>query len=331
MRWLRRLAGPVLVAWLFWGWAGGARADEAAPKPMRVGMFVSNIHSISFADSQFTAQFWAWFVHDRKDFHASNGIELPGAKNYRIADNLRDEKGGLFWDQVKYDAVMGQKWDIRFYPFDRQTLRIALESADLTSDQLPFEPDAKGSKLSDQLALDGWKVEATRLTGAEQRYQTAYGDPTLSPDQETKYSRATLEIVIKRYGWRLFVYNFTGFLFAIILCGLVLWVGAVRRFAGVIPLSVKISMGTGALFASIGAAYVLQSRLPVTTSYTLADAIQGFAFFATLLTIGAAIAHECLTSAKQPGAALAAGRLCLGLYLALLAVVIGLTVRAVLA
>lgn len=260
-------------------------ASAAEPGKVNVGILLTDVYAINFAEKHVTAQFWVWFVHSQPSFSTKSSIELPQARRFQLLNTVHEERRGVILDQVKYEATINQAWDIVHYPFDRQTIKLAVEAADAPTDKLRFVPDTVGSKVSPDLALAGWNIEGTQVVSHDQVYHTAYGDPALNPDGPTIYSRVTFEVQMKRNGWRLLLNDFIGFFFAIALAITTLILNARRSSIAKIILNVKITMGNGALFASVGAAYVLQSRLPMTTAFTLADAIQLTAFGITFISI----------------------------------------------
>lgn len=291
--------------------------EESKPDQISLGLFITSIYNVDFANNHFSTQFWAWFNHSRPSFGPQSGIEFPTAKNSRILNTVKEERDGKIWAQAKYDVQFNQYWDIRNYPFDRQVLTYMLECADADSSGVQFVAD-QGSKLSNELVLDGWDIADFRIKNVDHEYNTAYGDPDLGVDGPSAYSRVIAEVELKRNGWRLLFYNFLGFVFGISLSGVVLYVNAVPRLSESIVLATKVAMGTGALFASVGAAYVLQARLPSTTAFTVADAIQGTAFLATLLAVVSSLAAEALTKAKRVDTATMMGRVLFGAFLLML-------------
>ncbi|MEO5332798.1 MAG: hypothetical protein H7839_12305 [Magnetococcus sp. YQC-5] len=280
---MRQLLLNMALPLFFFLSACPALANE--PESVKVGIFVTDIYAINFADKHFTAQFWAWFNHTQPSFSPKSSIEIPGARRFQLLNIYHEERNNAIWDQAKFDATINHAWDTTYYPFDRQTLKLTVELADADAKKLRFVPDTTGSRVSSDLSLAGWQIEKVQIISNDQSYNTAYGDPELHPDGPSRYSRATLEIHMKRHGWRLLFNDFTGFFFAIILAFTSLLVNANRRTIVKIIANVKISMANGSLFASVGAAYVLQDRLPMTTSFTLADAIQLTAFGTTFISI----------------------------------------------
>lgn len=278
-------------------------AEEAAPPAeIRAGIFLTDLYAFHFAENHFTAKFWAWFTHAREDFTPGKSVEIIGARGCRVLNAIREPAGDKgFWDTAQIEAVINQPWDIVHYPFDRQTIRLTLEIADQDIARSRFTADVQGSKVSPALQLAGWTVERTAIRQSDHRYPTAYGDPSMPPDGPSVYSRVQFEVEMKRHGWRLLFNDFIGFFFAILLASLVMVLngtrGALERFS----LRVKLGVGTGALFASVGASYVMQSRLPPTTSLTLADSIQMTAFASTLLAIVISVVVEAMMPVARAG------------------------------
>ena len=323
MRFIRLLAlllGITLVQ------AGSAWAEEKkGPEHIRVGVFISNLFDVDFARQDVGAQFWVWYNHNDPTFDPKVDIEIVNARSSEIQDNIRDDMGkGRLWDQVKYNTVLDQNWDVANYPFDRQKIRLVIESTYDDARKLKFDADVDGTKLRRDLTLAGWKIEGLRIFAANELYETSYGDPTMSPIGPSIYPRVTIEIDVKRNGWRLLLSTFTGFGLAIALAGIVLVSSAFRRLSEVIDIGAQLAVGTGALFSTIGAGYILQSGLPPTTAFGLADAFQLTAFGVTFLTMLLIFALHVLRKWRMRQAAVITGRVFFVLYLIC---VVAITVR----
>lgn len=295
---------------------------EGAPRDVLVGIYVTNLFDIDFSKGDVDAQFWVWFDHSVAEFDTRNDIEIINARSTKqITHSRSDVNGRGFWDATKYSTTLKQQWSISNYPFDRQTIKIGLESTVQDSRELRFVPDLKGTKISEDLQLEGWTLEDLRLISSEVTYKTAYGDPTLSPDGPSRFPKVTVEIDIKRHGWRLLFNMFVGFVLAISLAGIVLTSLAFERLSSVIEMGPQLSLGTGALFSIIGAGYILQNGLPRTSEFSLADAFQLTSFFVTFMTMLSVFVVHVLKRHDKPKAALTYGRICFGVYLAILTMI----------
>lgn len=298
------------------------RAD-GPPKDVKAGVYVTNLFDINFSRRDVEAQFWVWFDHSADDFDPQKEIEITNARTTNQLSHSRTKvSGGGYWDATKYSATLNETWTIKNYPFDRQTIKIILESTDLDSREIRFVPDLKGTKIREDLRLEGWAIEDMRIVADDTIYHTAYGDPTLSPDGPSRFPKVTIEVDIKRNGWRLLLNTFIGFVLAVALAGIVLSSIAFKRLSNTIELGPQLSLGTGALFSIIGAGYILQNGLPATTEFSLADAFQLTSFFITFMTMLSVFVVHVLKKHDNPGGALIYGRICFGVYLAIVALIV---------
>lgn len=312
---LFRLMSIVLALALLALAPAAARAEEA-PKVVKIGMFITNLFDIDFAHQDVEAQFWVWFNHADPGFDPKKDIEIVNAREVETPNSSRVDAGpkGL-WDQVKYSAVLNEAWNVKNYPFDRQTIRIVLESTQADARALKFEPDIDGTKLRRNMSLAGWRIEGMKIFASNEFYETAYGDPTMNSVGPSIYPRVTVEIDVRRNGWRLLLSTFIGFGLAIALAGIVLTSSAFRRPSEVIEIGAQLAIGTGALFSTIGSGYILQSGLPPTTEFSLADAFQLTAFTVTFLTMLMIFVVHVLRQRHMWTAALTTARVLFALYL----------------
>ncbi len=154
-----------------------------------------------------------------------------------------------------------------------------------------------------------------KIFSSSEFYETAYGDPTMSPVGPSIYPRITIEIDVKRNGWRLLLSTFIGFGLAIALAGIVLTSSAFRHTGDVIDIGAQLAIGTGALFSTIGSGYILQSGLPPSTDFSLADAFQLTAFTVTFLTMLMIFVVHVLRRRRMRQAAIMTARVLFVLYL----------------
>lgn len=314
MRLIRLLA--LLLGLTLAASAQAAAEEQKGPEHVRVGVFISNLFDVNFARQDIGAQFWVWFNHSDPSFDPKTAIEIVNARSSEAQVNLRADMGnGVYWDQLKYSTVLDQNWNVANYPFDRQKITLVIESTSADARKLKFEPDVEGTKLRRDLALAGWRIEGLKIFAANELYETSYGDPTMGPMGPSIYPRVTVEIDVKRNGWRLLLSSFIGFGLAIALSGIVLTSSAFRRLSEVIDIGAQLAVGTGALFSTIGAGYILQSGLPPTTVFGLADAFQLTAFGVTFLTMLLIFALHVLRKWRMREAALTTGRVFFVLYL----------------
>ncbi|MEI7600058.1 MAG: hypothetical protein WCJ41_12160 [Aestuariivirga sp.] len=314
MRFFRLFAMIVVLA--FMAAAPGTARAEDAPRTVRVGLFITNLFDVDFAQQDVEAQFWVWFNHDDASFDPKKDVEIVNARSVDVLGSSRTDAGSKgLWDQVKFSAVLNENWSVANYPFDRQKIRIVIESATADARSLKFEPDIEGTKLRRDLTLAGWTIEGMKISAENEFYETAYGDPSMSSVGPSIYPRVTVEIDVKRLGWRLMLSTFIGFGLAIALAGIVLTSSAFRHSSEVIDIGAQLAIATGALFSTVGSGYILQSGLPPTTEFSLADAFQLTAFTVTFLTMLMIYVVHVLRKRRLWTAALTTGRVLFALYI----------------
>lgn len=286
-----------------------ARSEEA-PKDVKVGVFVANLFDLDFSKRNVEATFWVWFNHSDPHFDAQKGVEIVNARSEKQLQYFRTETaGGGIWELLKYSALLNEQWSVANYPFDRQKIRIFIESTYADARAIRFVPDLEETDLTSDLSLIGWTIEGISATTAEVNYHTTFGDPTLGRAERSTYPRAIFEISIRRNGWRLFFSTFIGFVLSLALAGIVLTNNAFRKVNDVIEMGGQVGIGTGAVFSVVGSGYIMENGLPPTTDFSLADAFQITAFTVAFVTMISVFAVHALKKRGHPDAALILGRL----------------------
>lgn len=308
-----------------------ARAEDR-PREVRVGVFIANLFDLDFSERDVEATFWVWFNYTDPGFDAQKSVEVFNARLANQLQHFRSNAAdGTIWETIKYSAILDQTWTLASYPFDRQKIRIVIESSEADARSMRFVPDLEQTDLTGDLSLAGWTIEGISASTSEVSYHTTFGDPTLSHALRSSYPRATFEISIRRDGWRLFFSTFIGFVLSIALAGIVLINNAFRKLADVIEMGGQIGIGTGAVFSVVGSGYILQSGLPPTTEFSLADAFQITAFTVAFLTMLSVFAVHALRKRGHAEAALTIGRILFLCYVIVCLFVLYRLVVAVLA
>lgn len=288
---------------------------ENGGKVVKVGLFITNLYDIDLSSNQYNVQYWLWFLHGHEDYEPLKRTEVVNAKSQSSRSGYRSEVENVYWDSVNHRAVINQEWDVSHYPFDRQVLSIQLEDIEETTENLRYVADVEGSRMAEGIVPDGWELTDFSVSSSSTRYQTAFGDPQVSHNSESEFSRITARITLKRDGWRLFATTFLGFFVATVLCLLVFLINMLPRAHSAIPLQPRITMTLGSLFAAVGSIYGIADTLPYTTAFTLADSLQYTTLGgAALATIGSVTADVL---AKQEKMALLAtlGKVFFAIYL----------------
>lgn len=88
-------------------------------------------------------------------------------------------------------------FNVRDFPFDKQSLVIEVEDATNLRDQILYEPDIESSGFIKNMALQGWKYKEMSITENPTVFDTTFGDPRTKL-KDSVYSRIDYRLYIDR-------------------------------------------------------------------------------------------------------------------------------------
>ena len=254
-------------------------AQDAKPDTVRIGIYITSIHDIDFKQKEYSVNFWIWLKYKKEEFDFYNNLEIPQAKNVTRSFVTTDSSDGMFITQMKLQCVMKDSWRIANFPFDRQSLRIAIENSQFDSRYLVFVPDTVGQHYDTRFTLRGWSVDSCLISTGIKTYETGFGDDDLVKPR-TEYSSFRIRLVVSREAsglfWKMFLGMYIAFLISFV-CFYIHADGMDSRFG----------LTVGSLFAVIGNKYIIDSALPESSSFTLVDMLHGVTLFFIFATIAA--------------------------------------------
>jgi len=251
------------------------RADHGSPYEIPVGVFVTSIYDMDFIGESYSAVFWVWATYDPKifgdvvegEYVFFDRIEIVNAQEKNLSPTEQyviDNPDGSQYAIAKFSATLNQNWDVRHFPFDRQMLRITIESVGIDCSTIRFVPDLENSLVSNDFSLSGWKISPLQLDGLAYEYPSTFGDPN---GVKGVYPRMLVSMPIEREGWRIFVTAFLGFFVAYIIIAMLVVLDKEM-------LSDRLSLIMTALFAAIGNKYTIDFFFPTQVHFSLSDLIQ---------------------------------------------------------
>lgn len=250
---------------------------RTAPAQVKLGAYITHIYDLDIAKRSFNVAFWAWFHHGDPKYKPTDTVEIVNAKQTTTRYPAVAQTEGGYWSQAKYYATISKDWDIRHYPFDRQTLDIYLEDGQADVGTQVLVADVENSGVDSAIIIPGWTVEGFTIKAHNVAYKTTFGDPSLSG--ESVYSRVTATVIIKRDGVRLLTSVFIGFFVAFFMSSLTYFLDF-KHMAGA-----RISLCAGGIFASAGNKFAVDNILTPGGVFTLADGIEISTFCAILCAI----------------------------------------------
>lgn len=254
-------------------------AQEVKPDTVKVGIYITSIHDIDFKQKEYALNLWLWLKYRNRDFDFLQNLEVPQAKTVEKSFSTIDSSGDEIYVQMKLQCVMKDTWRISNFPFDRQTLRFAIENSQFDSRSLVYVADTVGQHFDPRFTLRGWSVDSCIVSTGIKIYETGFGDETLAKPH-TEYSTFRTRLSIKRDAgglfWKMFLGMYIAFLIAYV-CFYIHADGMDSRFG----------LTVGSLFAVIGNKYIIDSSLPESTSFTLVDTLHGLTLFFIFATVTA--------------------------------------------
>lgn len=269
-------------------------AAQAAPSPVIVGTYVKGIRDLDFKENRYVADFFIWFRwKDSPDLQNYKPLESFELQNGTVSSDgktsvVEKEVNGEHYASARIVATINEPWDLVKFPFDRHRIKISIEDSSLPAEALVFVADQPNSKLGDELSVAGWVASHFDTAVTTMTYRSNYGDPTLSSDASSSFSRFTFGLDLDRQT----------FGSALKLLSTVLLATAVAFVAFMVKpsdLDARFGMGVGSLFAVAASAFVAAGSVPDSGVMTLADHMHMVALafiFVSLLISAIALKFE---------------------------------------
>ncbi len=263
--------------------SGPADATRAEPKLtlVTIGTYVNQIPTMSVKENRFQADFYVWFrwTGDLKPYES---FELANGRIESRQLVLKELKTGEHYAVLRCQATIIRFWDLRRFPFDDHRLSLEIEDSASEDHLLRYVADAENSALSPELQLPGWQPSGGAATVDAHVYKTNYGDLTLPKGAESRYSRFTFSFDAKRFGPGPFFKLFFALWVAVLIAMLSLFILPSEG-------GPRLGFGVGAIFASVGASYVISNNLPTTAFLTTAEKVNVLTVACVFVTLACSV------------------------------------------
>ncbi|MET7391774.1 hypothetical protein ACFYPT_42270 [Streptomyces sp. NPDC005529] len=212
-RLLAPLVALVIAAVVLLGGAGLTRSAPAAtsravaaspvprtgpsPHQCRVGAYITDLSAIDFGRRTVDADMWLWSICPDKTSDATRHFELLNATETKTGNRSSVRIGSSLWSQVKVFGTFRQNLDPRRYPFDRQTIVVAIEDDTYDAAQFTYAADLGNSGIEPGIRLQSYKVDGFSVHTGQHTYKTNFGDPRRSAGDST-YSRLVVQVRLSR-------------------------------------------------------------------------------------------------------------------------------------
>lgn len=277
MVWLRALLAALLAL----------AAAPALPQPaaVKMGFLVTSLSRINPADGSFDISAFAWTIDPGKTLDPATQIQILARRAQVEAIQQVPLADGATFTGLRLEATVDQAFDLRDFPFDRQTLRVNVET-EVPAERLRFVADEEDSRLADYLVTQGWNVTGLRFEERVIHYGTQFGVWS-APD----FSRLTLLVDIERQRSALVIEKFIGYTMALLVTALIFLVPTDQ-------IGVRIGMATTAVFAAVGNRYGLDTLTGAETVFGLVEQLSLIVFIAIFAAIAATLLTYELTQKR---------------------------------
>jgi hypothetical protein len=245
---------------------------SAQVQKVKIGAYVTDLYDFNIAEGTYSVDFWFWTLYKNTSFDFEHHTEVMKSSDVQFEGNFYDTFPGYKFFSAKIKTKVREHWDLRNYPFDKQTLHFSIESAQDDYSKLRFVLDEDASRLSEYLpkSLVEWKIMDSRFYTGSKSYETGYGNPTLKG--KSVFSTFNFEIDIERKSSLLILFKLiTGLLVAFVIAVCTFFIKPTHT-------DPRFGLCVGALFASIGNKYIVESAVPATNQNTMLDMLHNLTF-----------------------------------------------------
>jgi hypothetical protein len=275
----------------------GGSDPPGDPTLVAVGLFITEVTEVNEVDNTFTIEIFmdnVWCDQNRprqeQTFSrqtAEGELEDGWDPNITFVDEIKapikeNQELKLFGDgtveyQQKLNVTLENRYDLRKFPFDRQKLRIELESFDWTAEQLVLKRETDKVAFSKRFEIPEWRPVAVNSDIEERK----------EPRARTPFSELVVTLEVDRE---------SGFYVWKILVPLVLLVGiswSVFWMSGE-TLAARIAISFTGILSVVAYQFVVNEVLPKVTYFTLWDTILLLSFVLMALTVAVNVLQAVL-------------------------------------
>jgi len=149
----------------------------SAPDTVVIGAEVISVSDIRLRDKQYTIEFQIWFKCKNDSLELFNTIEVLNTRSLNRSPVTKEKIGDIYWSTAKYNADMYLSWDLRYFPFVSQHMKIYIKEIFYDSGKLVFIPDSVNSVLSKDIVIDGWNLSSFKLLTKNIESSSGFGNP----------------------------------------------------------------------------------------------------------------------------------------------------------
>lgn len=254
------------------------RIEQNVPDTVKIGVYLFSLYDLDFPGNKLNADFYVWYNTKKDSMNLTQNFELVNATHFEKAGETDEKRGKIVYQTLRINSQLKKQWDVKNFPFDKQTIQIIIEDIDKDNTKLEFIADTICSKIDKSVHLEGWQIKDYKINVNDHTYETSYGDPNLLLTDYSTYSRVVVEFTLEREGKGIFFKLFIGLFISVLIAMLTFFINPT-------DLDPRFGLPIGAIFASIASQYVISSTLPQNSTLTLVDILHDVSFIYIFLCL----------------------------------------------
>ncbi len=209
---MKRLAAALAV--LVLGLLPAAAQTPPAPGPevVTVGVYPTVVDDLNIAASTYDAVAYVWFkwkgpIDPTAGVEFANSSERQNFTKQALLEQPQTLPDGSRYQILQVHGRFFQPFSLIDFPFDRQTLTIAVEDEINAHHRIVYVPDLKDSGFAPGLQIPGWRMLGWHAAATAQDYHSHFGAPQIAGG--TQHPGLSFAISIERrasfFLWKLFL------------------------------------------------------------------------------------------------------------------------------
>ncbi len=263
---------------------------DGNPIHVDCGVYVKSFGSFDYNKNSFFTNFYIWWLMDENvKISPENSMDITNGQQWVRLWAVHDKIRNKTRVQARFYGVINHIWTMKYFPFDRQKIRISIEDNLADINHVRFNALSNESRLSPDVSIVGWKLRFN-LIHEPHLYNTSFGD---LDNPSSVYSRLNIIFDMKREGWPIFFVYFVGYFVALFL-SLLTYLIPKRYF------SESTTLCLGAIFAAISNKSQLEFSLSGTEGLSFSGIFTICTFSIIMITIISTIlTHSLYVSERR--------------------------------
>jgi len=263
--------------------ANAQDADEKAEVDVvTVGTYINDIQMIDMPSHSYVVDMYVWFRWNNPDINPLETFEFmntfdPEAHVEEAGyDEPQPQPDGSLYGYVRHQGAFSTKFHIEKYPFDSHELKVFIEDAEYSVDEVVYRADEKPLTLNPDIELPGYDIVNPSFKIEGKLYDTNFGD--LNDAGASSYSRFTVVLPIVRPAFSGGVKTFLP-VFLIILCA------ALSLLLDPVHVEARVGLSITALLTLVATQFTASSDLPQVAYLTMLDQIYIASYMYILIVV----------------------------------------------